>query len=285
VLAAEHPCPYYAPNHWADVPGALLMEILAEHATNAPNHQSTIDIFKGEWLSKLPEDLLSGPAVLFDDERIRWADKIFGINGKRILELGPLEAGHTYMIHRMGAREIVAVEASARAFLKCLIVKEIWKLDRARFLYGDIVQFLDQKEKNFDIIFASGVLYHSMEPLRLLHLIARRTEQCLLWTHYYDKEALNTGMGETLPLRFPGEKVLLEQAGYRCKGHVYVYGDLLGFKGFAGGTNPTSIWLSRDDIIGFLRHVGFCHLELDQETPICPAGPYFTIAARKETPD
>jgi hypothetical protein len=265
------------------------MEILAEHAGHAPNHQSTIDIFKGEWISKLPEELVSGSAVLFDDERIRWADKIFGVDGKRVLELGPLEAGHTYMIHRLGAKEVVAVEASARAFLKCLIVKEIWKLDRARFLYGDIVQFLDLHQESFDIIFASGVLYHSTEPLRLLDLIARRTHQCLIWTHYYDKQGLSAALGENFSRRFPGEKAPLEQAGYRCEGHVYTYGGLLGVKGFAGGTAPTSIWLSRDDILGFLRHVGFLHLELHQETPpVCPAGsagPHFTIAARKETAD
>ncbi len=35
-----------------------------------------------------------------------------------ILELGPLEGAHTYQLR------ILAIEANAEAFLKCLVVKE-----------------------------------------------------------------------------------------------------------------------------------------------------------------
>jgi len=127
-----------------------------------------------------------------------------------------------------------------------------------------------------------------MEPLRLLDLIARRTDHCLIWSHYYDKEGLSAGLGENFARRFPGDKVSLEHAGYRCEGHIFVYDDPAGHKScFAGGTAPTSIWLSRNDILGFLKHLGFSRLQLHHETPpICPpgtAGPHFTIAAEKET--
>ena len=44
--------------------------------------------------------------------------------GKTVLELGPLEGAHTYQLHQRGAN-IVAVEASKQAYLKCLITKEI----------------------------------------------------------------------------------------------------------------------------------------------------------------
>lgn len=85
-----------------------------------------------------------------------------------VLELGPLEAGHTYMLEKMGARSIVAVEANSRAYLKCLIVKELFELKRAKFLLGDFVAYLKNNTRHFDLCLASGVLYHMQNPAELL---------------------------------------------------------------------------------------------------------------------
>ena len=53
-----------------------------------------------------------------------------------MLELGPLEGAHTYMLDRAGASEVVAIEGNTRAFLKCLITKELLSMPSARFLVG-----------------------------------------------------------------------------------------------------------------------------------------------------
>ena len=65
------------------------------------------------------------------------------MDGFRILELGPLEGAHTYQLEKLGAAEIVAIEANKEAFLKCLIIKELAQLERARFLLGDFVTYLE----------------------------------------------------------------------------------------------------------------------------------------------
>src|SRR4029078_11707063 len=105
-----------------------------------------VDVFKGEWSSKFParSGLISTPghAALFEDARIQWlSDSIGGFSGKRVLELGPVETGHTYMMHEGGAKSITAVEANSRSLLKCLCVKEVFNLDRAQFLYGDALAY------------------------------------------------------------------------------------------------------------------------------------------------
>ena len=65
--------------------------------------------------------------------------EIGGVTEKTILELGPLEGGHSYMLDRAGAAQVVAIEGNARAYLKCLIVKELLGLPRVQFLCGDSV--------------------------------------------------------------------------------------------------------------------------------------------------
>jgi SAM-dependent methyltransferase len=77
-----------------------------------------------------------------------------------VLELGPLEGGHSFMFERLGAREVIAIEANPRAYLKCLIIKELLDLRRVRFLCGDFLEYLRADGTDFDLVFASGVLYH-----------------------------------------------------------------------------------------------------------------------------
>jgi predicted RNA methylase len=62
--------------------------------------------------------LRAGQARLLEDERILWALARFGpLDGQSVLDLGPLEGGHTYMALQAGARRVVAVEGNARHFL------------------------------------------------------------------------------------------------------------------------------------------------------------------------
>ena len=81
------------------------MSILDQYVTSAYTPQDALDIFKGEWSSKLPEPLAgleSGSIPLFEDGRIEWAlAQLGGIESKTVIELGPLEAGHSYMLERL----------------------------------------------------------------------------------------------------------------------------------------------------------------------------------------
>lgn len=42
-----------------------------------------------------------------EDYRIEWFERIVGgFSGKRVLELGPLEEGHSYMLEKGGRRKL-----------------------------------------------------------------------------------------------------------------------------------------------------------------------------------
>ncbi|MEZ5286815.1 MAG: hypothetical protein R2712_18800 [Vicinamibacterales bacterium] len=113
--------------------------------TVPPSPQNALDIFAGEWASRMPSSapvLRAGQAALFDDPRLAWPlERLGGVAGRRVLELGPLEGGHTYMLDRAGAREIVAIEGNTRAYLKCLVAKEILGIPSGRFVCGDFAAY------------------------------------------------------------------------------------------------------------------------------------------------
>ena len=102
-------------------------------------------------------------------------------------------------------------------------------------------------------VIACGVLYHMRNPVELLHNIARITDRVYVWTQYYIKERL-----DKIPHMAHrwGESREAEHEGFRHTLHRYNYGDFLNTARFAGGSDEYSHWLSRDDLLGALRHAG-----------------------------
>ena len=187
-----------------------------------PSPANAVDVFADGWASNLPEingvALKAGSAKLFDDERIRWANEgVGGFHGMKVLELGPLEGGHSYMLQEMGADSILAIEANSRQFLKCLIVKELYRLDKCEFLLGDFVKYMESAPEKFDFCLASGVLYHMEKPIELISLISRITDRTLIWTQYYDHAKVQKNMPFYKRSRFsPGKKRALKALPIRA---------------------------------------------------------------------
>lgn len=249
----------------------------------APSPQNALDIFKGEWTSSLPgcfSHLQAGALPLFEDPWVKWAVRwLGGVRGKTVLELGPLEGGHTYILESLGAASIVSVEANTHAYLKCLITKELLQLKRARFLCGDFVEYLRANPGRYDICLASGVLYHMSNPVELVALISRVTNRVYMWTHYYDQErVLST---PDLALRFSGAGPI-EYGGFECTAYYHHYDEKqLGWEGFCGGLRPSTCWLSRESILRCLRYFGFNDILVGYEDPNHSHGPAFALVAAK----
>lgn len=259
------------------------MEILDQYTASAPSIQNTIDIFKGEWSSKLPADLgelQAGEAGLFEDGRIYWAaEQLGGFQGKTVLELGPLEAGHTYVMEQLGASSITAVEANSRAYLKCLLVKEILGMDRSHFVYGDCIEFLQANQQPFEICVASGILYHMRNPAQLIALLAKTCNQLFVWTHYYDSEVITNN--SDLQPRFSQDEHL-DCEGFHHQLYRQEYQTALGWGGFCGGSATYSRWMNRDDILACCRHFGFQDIRISFDHPNHPNGPCFAFVASKK---
>lgn len=249
----------------------------------APHQQNMLDIFSSRWAtdcSFIAPGTTSGPAPHFsEDPRPRQADQFFGgVSGKRILELGPLEAAHTWLLVQLGVQEVVAVEANAEAFLKCLIVKELSGMKNARFLYGDMLEYLATRPEGFDAIFCSGVLYHMTDPVRLIELMSNVADQIFVWTHFIRPD-------HEEDLKRPGNLHLnLQRQSVTRNGQAYDY-----FVGtyadkrhglFWGGNEDTCAWMTLDGLTQAFGKYGFdiSILSIDEQHVNAPA---ITFGARR----
>lgn len=258
------------------------MTALDNYVASAPSHQNALDIFRDQWSSRFPppwDSLKAGSIRLFEDSRTTWAiDQMGGVRGKTVLELGPLEGGHSYMLEKAEAGSVLSIEGNTSAFLRCLIAKEILGLQRVRFICGDFRQFFSTNQDPFDVVFASGVLYHMQQPVRLIRDICQRTQQIYFWTHYFDADLT----ARNAPLRSrlgPAQRSELD--GFSYEFHSYSYNDALNWAGFCGGSAPMAAWLPRNSILGALRHFGFGNITIGFEQPDHPNGPAFAVVARR----
>lgn len=232
------------------------------YAAEKPSVQQTVDLFAGEWVSAFPAAagaVRAGPMPLFADPRIPWAQQNLqhlgvSLRGATVLELGPLEGGHTYMLSQLGARAVTAIEANREAYLRCLVAKELLGIERVNFLYGDAIEFLRQENVYYDVSLACGFLYHMANPVELIELLAKRSGAVYLWTVHWDAafNAKNPDKAAAI-----GPAVTSEHGGFAHTLHRHSYGDVQNFAKFYGGPAPFANWMERDEILGAFRHFGF----------------------------
>ncbi len=259
------------------------MLLRPEYCREAPSEQNMLDILGGSWVSALPEakGLRAGATAHYEiDRRVGWANSALpnGLKGMSVLELGPLEAYHTYLLQQFGTAQITSVEANNLSFLKCLIVKELLHLD-ASFLYGDCTKYLETVDKRFDLAWVSGLLYHHTDPLYLLDLLQNVTDTLFIHTHYFVPEVI---LSNPAFARFfdPSRNMTVERRGYRAE---YFHRNYLEERSgvFSGGPDDFSYWLKQEDIFGFLRAAGFTSITIGKDHPHNPNGPAMYFLARR----
>lgn len=245
------------------------------------SHQNAIDLVPG-WTGCFPPEmgLQAGHLALYADPRIAWAIERFGgLAGKNILEIGPLEGMHSFMLHQQSPRKIDAIEANRLCYLRCLITGQILKLDRANFLLGDAMEWLERGEERYDLIVASGVLYHMSDPVKMLELMAARSDALFLWTHYYQPEVMPESDARHRP--FTGKRIVKSARGLRLRLYERHYQNTAHNASFCGGPKDRHYWMHKDDILRFLDVLGFSSIEIDGDDEDHPGGPCFSVFARR----
>jgi hypothetical protein len=248
-----------------------------------PTNQALVDLIDG-WNCAFPKriNVEAGELHLYADPRINWAvAQANGIDQKKILEIGPLEGGHSFLLQSYRPLLHIAVEASQRAFLKCLIAKELYPLSRVQFKLGDGVAYLNSVEEEFDLIVASGVLYHLQDPLRFLSLAAAKSRQLYLWTHFIDNK-FGTDEADTRLSPFLSAIELDNRFGFPVRFRRRRYQGAQKNKEFCGGIADEHIWLHKEDLINVLRHLGFKSIIIAHEQPEHKNGPACSIFAGRE---
>jgi len=258
--------------------------VLDRYVTTIPNAQNAVDIFRGEWSSVLPEAAgasSAGFSNLFDDARIKWfIDSIGGVSGKDVLELGPLEGGHTWTLEQRGAASILAIEANTHAFLKCLVTKELLEMKRARFVCGDFLEYLRNTDKAFHVCIACGVLYHMLNPAELIDLLSRHcSDRLFVWTHYYDKALV--AANKAIAPRFEQAPSPSNYRGFAHTLNRQEYQATLNWGGFCGGVDRASNWLTKEDLFRCIAHFGLEIEAISFDEPNHPNGPALAFSARR----
>jgi SAM-dependent methyltransferase len=249
--------------------------------TEAPSIQLALDTINTNWVSKLPiVDTVTGEIPLFDDARMHWLVDRVNLRGKTVLELGSFEGGHSYILSKTGA-EITAIESNSLSYLKALVAKDILGY-RAKNLYGDFLEFLPSAPK-FDLIVASGVLYHMENPVKLLCEIADKTSKIFLWTHYFDSnfQDWNPEVLVRLEDKFAIDGKFSEFKSHRYPVITQSYLESLNLKEFCGGPTERSAWMYRADILKLLAELGFKTIEVIMENREHKHGPSFAVYAEK----
>lgn len=264
----------------------MSQSLQARYEARRPSSQTVVDIFKGTWKSKLPEGLQSGgKEPMFEDKRPAWFNGVMpgGFDGKSVLELGPFEGYQTVAMERLGA-EVTSVEGNSINFLKCLCLKEALGL-KARMLMGDIIQQL-AVDARYDVVWASGVLYHLQDPIRMIELSCARADAIYVWTHYYDGDLLRAAERQQrahfVPkldrkADFRGRTITLHARHYL----IDDYEDNIPLH-WEGGPANLTYWMELPDIEDVFERCGFS-LVRHFLGALCNGLPVVSFAAHRKT--
>jgi hypothetical protein len=229
-----------------------------------PSHQNAVDIFKDHWASNvdaIAAGVVAGYALHFcPAPMIAFTARVLGkygrLDGMSVLELGPLEGGKTYGLEQLGA-DVLAIEANAEGYLKCLIAKEMAHM-KSRFMLGNFIPYLENTTDRFDIVFASGVLYHMQDPISVIHSLSRVTSKVFVYAAVYEPDRpVHMPFTPKRDDRYPHLELFVND-----------YRDSHGAPTFWGGIAPNSTWMTKAGMLEVFNGAGFKTIVDEPQPPV-----------------
>jgi len=201
------------------------------------------NLFKN-WHNSFPIDRINTgvSALQVDEPRIKAFLNRISINGFRVLDIGCLEGLHSMLLEANGANEIIGVEGRAENFLRCLVIKNLFDLDKCTFLHGDISDILPIFSKPFDLVVALGILYHLENPVKIIFRSGQLASRILGWTHYATETCPKKGNFDTITY-----------CGKTYKGKYTIEHVMNRLSGLSNKV----FWLSEDDLLKAVEDAGF----------------------------
>ena len=257
---------------WAAAEADAGQKLVDDHSPDAPRY-----FFHAPYIlnrAHQPSTLIY-PRFRGDDQRLKYILYFLDVRGARVLELGPFEGHHTILLDKMGAREIVGLEARADNVVKCQWTRSQYELTNAQFHMVDIGALYRGElpmpvAGGFDLLFCLGWLYHVPDPGRALAWCCGLAPTLFLGTHYVETCADRALPGQDEEYRY-GNRT------YR----VRRFSDG-GPDDPLAGLSPFSRWLFRDDLVRLLHNCGYHQVHVlgrDLQAGL----PHVTILAQRGT--
>ena len=184
-------------------------------------------------------DYTSKRISMLNEERLH---ELVDFKGKRVIEFGPLEGGNTIILEKLGAKEIAAIEGHTENYIRCCVIKNLFRLNRSTFHFDNVMNVKIEKYGKHDIAFVAGLFYHLDTPHIFLEQLATMTDEIIMSTHYADEDS-------------PSPDADIKEIQY--KGFTY-RGKL--FKENMGpnsGLQSFSFWPFREDLLNMMYNAGY----------------------------
>lgn len=210
-----------------------------------------------DWISKFEIDGRTyGGTHDYTTERISMLNRQevhehIDFKSKSVLEVGPLEAGNTIILERLGAARITSIEGRRENYLKCCVVKNLFQLNKSTFHFDDAMNAGVEKYGPHDVAFVAGLLYHLERPDIFLSNVGRMTETLVLSTHFADE--LSPEPDATLKT--------VEYHGNTYRGKRFGEG-----RWTEAGLTSWSLWPFREDLIAMIKDAGFSRISVIHES-------------------
>ncbi|CAN5377725.1 hypothetical protein BH10ACI3_BH10ACI3_18300 [soil metagenome] len=214
---------------------------------------------RGPWVTKFKFDDIEygGEFDAVNDSRVDDMFEAFP-NAKSVLELGSLEGGHSFaMAKRPSTQSVLALEARSQNIERATFVNEVLRNEKVKFIEADIEKTELADFGKFDVVFCSGLLYHLMEPWKLVEQCRQISPNIYISTQY---------ACENEAKRFSN--------GYR--GKWYREG---GWLDPLSGVSKYSFWLSMGSLINLLTKNGFGKITIHENNLSHPNGCAVNLSA------
>ena len=177
---------------------------------------------------------------------------------RRILELGSLEGGHTFTLaQRPGVEKVVGLEGRTPNLARARFVQKMLGCRNVEFQQADLETFDPSPLGSFDAVYCVGLLYHLVEPWKLLQRFSGVAPVLFLSTHYaFDHEA--------------------HLMRHTYEGRLYRE---LGLADPLSGLSADSFWPTRESLLAMLRDAGYERIEVCDYHREHPNGPLVNLAA------
>ena len=180
------------------------------------------------------------------------------LDGRTVVDLGCLEGGFTLAFAQGGAASALGIEARELSVQRCELAKTLLGVENAEFVIADIKDELGRHDP-FDVVFATGILYHVADPAGFLRTMRSACGHvALVDTHI---ARLDAATHDCSPI------VSRDSYGSTARGRMFpeyppdVSDDAKEAMAWAAYSDADAFWPLEDDLVQMMHDAGFARVE------------------------